>query len=249
MRYFIELSYKGKNYCGWQIQPNANTVQEEIQNALSKILRTPISCMAAGRTDTGVHASQMFIHLDTDIEIDSPKYIYKFNAVLPDDIAIYSIFRVKDDAHTRFNAISRSYEYQVLQARNPFLLDTTWQIPNSKLNVALMNEAAKLLLKYTNYKCFSKSKTDVKTYNCTITNAEWIVTDNLLVFHISADRFLRNMVRAIVGTLVEIGQGKKSISDFIKIIESEDRNMAGPSAPAQGLMLTAVNYPENIKYD
>jgi tRNA pseudouridine38-40 synthase len=249
LRYFIELSYKGKNYCGWQIQPNANTVQEEIQNALSKILRTPISCMAAGRTDTGVHASQMFIHLDTDIEIDSPKYIYKFNAVLPDDIAIYSIFRVKDDAHTRFNAISRSYEYQVLQARNPFLLDTTWQIPNSKLNVALMNEAAKLLLKYTNYKCFSKSKTDVKTYNCTITNAEWIATDNLLIFHISADRFLRNMVRAIVGTLVEIGQGKKSISDFIKIIESEDRNMAGPSAPAQGLMLTAVNYPENIKYD
>ena len=249
MRYFIELSYKGKNYCGWQIQPNANTVQEEIQNALSKILRTPISCMAAGRTDTGVHASQMFIHLDTDIEIDSPKYIYKFNAVLPDDIAIYSIFRVKDDAHTRFNAISRSYEYQVLQARNPFLLDTTWQIPNSKLNVALMNEAAKLLLKYTNYKCFSKSKTDVKTYNCTITNAEWIVTDNLLVFHISADRFLRNMVRAIVGTLVEIGQGKKSISDFIKIIESEDRNMAGPSAPAKGLMLTPLNYPENIKYN
>lgn len=248
MRYFIELSYLGKNYHGWQIQPNAITVQEKINKAFSLILCTPILVVGAGRTDTGVHASQMFAHIDTDHPIDSAKYIYKFNSVLPDDIVIESIFPVNKEAHVRFSATSRSYEYKIYLGRNPFLLDTTWQFFKKELNISQMNAAAAMLKDYTNFKCFSKSKTEVKTYNCNITNAKWIQKDNILTFHITADRFLRNMVRAIVGTLVAIGQQKNTIEDLIEIIESQNRSMAGTSAPAQGLSLTAVNYPETIKH-
>ena len=247
MRYFIELSYIGKNYHGWQIQPNAITVQEKVNNAFSIILNTPIVTAAAGRTDSGVHASQMFVHIDTDLKIDTDTYIYKLNSVLPDDIAIHSIFEVNKDAHTRFSAIQRSYEYKIYQGRNPFLLDTTWQLFKQELDVEQMNKAASILKNYTNFKCFSKSKTDVKTYNCTITNAAWIKEGKKLTFYISADRFLRNMVRAIVGTLVDIGTGKKTVDDIITIIESQDRNMAGTSVPAKGLSLTAIKYPETIK--
>lgn len=249
MRYFIELSYKGTNYHGWQIQPDVISVQEKVNNAFSKILNTSIICNAAGRTDTGVHATQMFIHIDTDQNIATESYLYKINAVLPDDIVVHQIFSVKDDAHTRFNATSRSYEYKIFLGRNAFLLDTTWQLHQQKLDIKKMNDAAAILLNYTNFKCFSKSKTDVKTYNCDIIRAEWILEGDILTFHITADRFLRNMVRAIVGTLVAIGKNKHSIDDFIKIIESEDRSKAGTSAPAQGLSLTSVTYPETIKND
>ncbi|MEI6865656.1 tRNA pseudouridine(38-40) synthase TruA [Flavicella sp.] len=249
MRYFIELSYLGKNYHGWQIQPNATTVQEKINKAFSLILCSPVLVVGAGRTDTGVHAAQMFAHIDTNIRIDSPKYIYKFNSVLPNDIVIESIFPVNNEAHVRFSATSRSYEYKIYLGRNPFLLDTTWQFFRNELNISQMNTAAELLKSYTNFKCFSKSKTEVKTYNCNITNAEWVQEGNILTFYITADRFLRNMVRAVVGTLVAIGQQKNTIEDLIEIIESQNRSMAGTSAPAQGLSLTAVNYPETIKHE
>lgn len=249
MRYFVELSYLGKNYHGWQIQPNAVTVQEKVNDAFSLILRSPILVMGAGRTDTGVHAAQMYAHLDTDALINTEKHIYKLNSVLPDDIVIESIFPVNNEAHARFSATIRSYEYKIHLGRDPFLLDTTWQFFKSDLNISKMNEAAALLLNYTNFKCFSKSKTEVHTYDCKITNAKWIKDGNDLTFHITADRFLRNMVRAIVGTLVEIGKGKSTVENLIKIIESENRSMAGTSAPAQGLSLTAIQYPESIKHE
>jgi tRNA pseudouridine38-40 synthase len=249
LRYFVELSYLGKNYHGWQIQPNAVTVQEKVNTAFSLILNTPILTTAAGRTDTGVHASQMFVHIDTELKINSDNYIYKINSVLPDDIVIHAIFLVKNDAHTRFSATQRSYEYKIYLGRNAFTLDTTWQLYKQEIDVAKMNEAASILKNYTNFKCFSKSKTGVKTYNCSITHAEWIKEGESLTFHITADRFLRNMVRAIVGTLVAIGTGKNTLEDLITIIESQDRSMAGTSVPPQGLTLTAVKYPETIKHD
>ncbi len=249
LRYFVELSYKGTNYHGWQIQPDAISVQEKVNNAFSKILNTPINVVAAGRTDTGVHASQMFVHLDSDIKLDTSNYLYKINAVLPDDIVVYSIFRVGDNAHTRFDAINRSYEYHIYQGRNPFNLETSWQIHHQVLDIKAMNNAASILKNYTSFKCFSKSKTDVKTYDCNIVNAEWKQQNNTITFYITANRFLRNMVRAIVGTLVEIGLGKKNKQDFVKIIESQNRSNAGSSAPAKGLFLTKVEYPETIIYE
>ncbi len=246
MRYFIELSYKGKHYHGWQLQPNAVSVQGKINEALSKITGESIATVAAGRTDTGVHASQMFVHVDVESFIDTEAYLYKFNAVLPEDIVIQKIRRVRDDAHARFHAISRSYEYKIYLGRNPFLLDTTWQLYRQKLNVSKMNEAAQLLLTHTQFQCFSKSKTDVKTYDCDITKAVWILEGKHLSFHITADRFLRNMVRAIVGTLVAVGKEKITLADFKEVLKSRERSRAGTSAPAQGLSLTAVTYPENL---
>ncbi len=246
MRYFIELSYNGKNYHGWQIQPNATSVQEVIQEALSTLLRKEITIVGAGRTDAGVHATQMFAHFDIDVLVDGVELQHRMNAFLPEDIVISSIFLTEDEAHARFDAVSRSYEYRIWEGRNPFLTDTTWQIYQQELAIEKMNDSALVLLNYSNFKCFSKSKTDVKTYNCKIGNAVWQREGNSLVFHISADRFLRNMVRAIVGTLVEVGLGKKTKQDFIKIIESQDRTKAGVSVPAQGLFLTKVVYPERI---
>lgn len=241
MRYFLELSYNGKNYFGWQIQPDVITVQEKINNALSTILRQDINIVAAGRTDAGVHASQMFAHFDVENKLEE-NFTYKLNAILPDDIVICKTFLVADDAHARFDATSRSYEYRIWLGRNPFLLDTTWQLHYQKVAVNLMNEAARILYDYEDFECFSKVKTDVNTFNCTITNAEWILEDDKLTFHISANRFLRNMVRAIVGTLLEVGYGKISIEEFKKIIESKNRSNAGVSVPAKGLFLTKVEY-------
>ncbi len=242
MRYFIKLSYFGKNYCGWQIQPHSISVQEKLQIAISTILREKIEIVGAGRTDTGVHAEQMFAHFDFDKELDN-NFVFRLNSLLPDDIVVDSVFQVKEDAHARFDAVSRSYKYQIFLGRNPFLLDTTWQIINREIDVDLMNKACEILYKYTDFECFSKVKTDVKTFNCTITNAEWILKDNKLTFYISANRFLRNMVRAIVGTLIDVGLKKISLEDFISIIESKDRCKAGISVPAQGLFLTKVEYP------
>lgn len=246
LRYFIELAYKGTNYHGWQLQPNAISVQEVIQKAFSVILRTPIEVMGAGRTDAGVHAEQLFAHFEYVKALNIDEVIYKVNAILPDDVVIYEIRKVKDDAHARFDAVKRSYEYRIILGRNPFETETTWQLINKKLNVSEMNNAAKILLTYTNFKCFSRSNTDVKTYNCDVTNAVWVQTERLLIFHISADRFLRNMVRAVVGTLLDVGTGKTTLKEFKKIIESEIRCNAGPSAPPQGLFLTEVAYPKSI---
>ena len=246
MRYFLELSYDGTNYHGWQIQPNAISIQEKINEGLSVLLQSEIMIMGAGRTDTGVHASQMFAHFDTDNDFEVDKLLHRLNSILPEDIAIDKIFLVSDDTHSRFDATSRSYEYRIYLGRNPFLTNSTWQLYTKKLDIKLMNKAAELLLNYRDFKCFSKSKTDVKTNNCVISNAVWKQEGNLLVFHISADRFLRNMVRAIVGTLVDIGLHKSTVENFKKIIESKDRTKAGFSVPAKGLFLTHIEYPKSI---
>ncbi|CAM1366527.1 tRNA pseudouridine synthase A [Tenacibaculum sediminilitoris] len=241
MRYFIELAYNGKNYHGWQIQPHAISVQEIINKAISTILREKVNIVGAGRTDAGVHASQMFAHFDVANPLND-NFTYKLNAILPDDIVIFNTQLVHNEAHTRFDALSRSYEYKVWLGRNPFLLDTTWQLHHQLLNIELMNKAAAVLYDYEDFECFSKVKTDVHTFNCSISNAEWIKNGNELTFHISANRFLRNMVRAIVGTLIDVGLEKITVHDFKKIIESKNRSKAGVSVPAKGLFLTKVIY-------
>jgi tRNA pseudouridine38-40 synthase len=241
LRYFIELSYKGTNYHGWQIQPDASSVQEEITKALATILQEKILLVGAGRTDAGVHASQMFAHVDTVKKL-TDDYVHKLNAILPNDIVIKSIKEVSDETHARFDAVSRTYEYRILLGRDPFLLETTWQLHQKNLQIEKMNEAANLLFKYEDFESFSKVKTDVNTFNCTIMKAVWTLEDKHLIFHIKANRFLRNMVRAVVGTLLEVGLGKKTVEDFRKIIESKKRSEAGLSVPAKGLFLTEVCY-------
>ena len=245
MRYFLELSYAGTNYHGWQIQPNAVTVQETIEHALGLLLRNPIKITGAGRTDTGVHARQMFAHFDVEKAINSDDLTYKLNSFLPADISIYKIHRVTDEAHARFDAIARSYQYFIHRHKDPFLTETSWYLAKD-LDVDLMNQAAKILTQYKDFKSFSKTHTDVKTYLCDVRQAAWQTTDNQLVFYITADRFLRNMVRAIVGTLVDIGLHKISLDELVQIIESRDRSNAGFSVPAKGLFLTEIVYPPQI---
>jgi len=244
LRYFIKLAYKGTDFHGWQIQPNADSVQERIETALSILLKNPIEIVGAGRTDTGVHASEYFAHFETDQKIDEFEISHKLNALLPLTITIYKIFKVQNDLHARFSALNRSYSYQILLENNPFLLDTTWQLPQRNFDVLRMNEAAKILLKHTDFKAFSKSKTDVNNYFCTIKEAYWTLEKNQLTFHITANRFLRNMVRAIVGTLLDVGNGKITVPEFEQIILSKNRSEAGLSVPAKGLFLTKINYDE-----
>ncbi|SFW67100.1 tRNA pseudouridine38-40 synthase [Sinomicrobium oceani] len=242
LRYFIELSYHGKRYHGWQRQPNAITVQESLERAFSMVLRTPIHITGAGRTDTGVHAKQMYAHFDSDSTIDRENLIYRLNAFLPEDIAVYRIIPVAEDAHARFDATSRTYEYWINPVKNPFLEGLSYYNRNP-LNVEKMNEVAQLLLGYQDFQCFSKSKTDVKTYFCDIKNAVWERCGDKLVFTITADRFLRNMVRAIVGTLLDAGQEKSSEENVKNILKSKNRSKAGVSVPAHGLYLTRIEYP------
>ncbi|HUH46171.1 MAG TPA: tRNA pseudouridine(38-40) synthase TruA [Arenibacter sp.] len=245
MRYFVQFSYHGKRYHGWQIQPNAVTVQQVLQEALSLILRKAVHLTAAGRTDAGVHARQMFAHFDFMGEVEVDSLLYRLNAFLPEDIAVRHVFEVPADAHARFDALERTYEYWVVGSKDPFLSDTAYYV-KYPLNVKRMNEAAIKLVGYKDFECFSKSNTDVKTYMCDIRMAAWRVEGDKLVFTITADRFLRNMVRAIVGTLMEIGMGKLDLTDIPRILESGDRSRAGVSVPAKGLYLTAIKYPENI---
>ncbi len=249
MRYFIVFSYFGKLYHGWQIQPNAITVQEVLENGLSKLLRQDLSVVGAGRTDTGVHAKQMYAHFDFDGEFDMDGMVYRLNAFLPEDIAISEIRTVNKDAHARFDATERTYEYWVTQEKNPFYSDRAHYIRHS-LDVGAMNGAARLLLEHRDFECFSKSNSDVRTFDCNIKRAEWSKDVDKLVFTIVADRFLRNMVRAIVGTLVEVGIGKSNLEDVRRILAGKDRSLAGPSVPAKGLYLTKIAYPESlIKYE
>ncbi len=245
MRYFLELSYDGTPYHGWQRQPNAISVQEVLEDSLSTILRMKTEIVGAGRTDTGVHAKQIMAHFDCVNKLDTEDFTYKLNSILPAEIAIQSVYEVTEDAHARFDATSRSYEYCINFVKDPFVINKSYYLKKS-LDLDLMNKAAKLLLNYTNFRCFSKSKTDVKTYNCTITKAVWEKSEDKIVFKISANRFLRNMVRAIVGTLIEIGQYKLDLEDLIDIIKSEDRSRSGYSVPAHGLYLTKVEYPEKF---
>tara|TARA_R110002049_G_scaffold104807_4_gene251399 strand:+ start:620 stop:1369 length:750 start_codon:yes stop_codon:yes gene_type:complete len=243
VRYFIQLSFEGTCYHGWQVQNNANSVQEELQKALSVILRGTIDLIGAGRTDTGVHAKQMFAHFEASTKLsDLEKLTFKLNSILPPDIAIQQIFEVPEDFHARFTATSRSYEYHLHQSKNPFKQNHSYYF-NRELDVDAMNNAAQLLLAYTDFSAFSKSNTQTFTNDCAIYNAVWEITDDGLVFHISANRFLRNMVRAIVGTLLEIGIGKFNPTDIHSIIRSKNRSEAGTSVPACGLYLTRVEYP------
>jgi len=248
LRYFIELSYNGKAYHGWQIQPNAISVQEVLENALSTILKTKISTMGAGRTDAGVHASQMFAHFDFENKIESKDLVYKLNSFLPKDIAVTSIFEVKPEIHARFYATSRTYHYKISTSKNVFDYDLAYEV-QLPLDVDAMDEACKILFQYKDFQCFSKSNTDVKTYNCDIKEAYWTKNENQLIFTITADRFLRNMVRAIVGTMINIGLGKLKSKDLHKIITSKNRSEAGFSVPAHGLYLVEIVYPNTIKID
>lgn len=241
-RFFITLSYNGKNYHGWQIQPNGSSVQETIEKALSTILRSEISIVGAGRTDTGVHAKKMIAHFDTDVEINTTELPRRLNCFLPSDIAIQKIEPVADDLHARFSATKRSYEYHLVTEKDVFCTETAYFYPGV-LDFDAMNEAASTLFNYIDFTSFSKLHTDVKTNNCTIYEARWEqVSPSHWIFHISADRFLRNMVRAIVGTLLMVGTKKISVDGFCNIIESKDRSKAGTSAPAHGLYLTEVVY-------
>ncbi|WP_375237945.1 tRNA pseudouridine(38-40) synthase TruA [Aurantibacter sp.] len=246
MRYFIELSYNGKAYHGWQIQPNAISVQEVLEKALSVIFKIKISIVGAGRTDSGVHSKQIFAHFDTKNLIDVEETVYKLNALLPKDIAVYTIFRVSNESHARFNATSRSYVYRLSPKKDAFNTCFAYYF-KPKLDVNAMNKAAELLIGFKDFECFSKSNTDVFTYNCDLRIAEWKIVDNELHFFITADRFLRNMVRAIVGTLINVGIGKLQPEDMTKILASKNRAEAGYSVPAHGLYLTEVVYPESIK--
>ena len=249
MRYFMILSYKGTNYHGWQIQPNAPSVQAELERVLSTILRTPTPVTGAGRTDTGVHARNYAAHFDCVAELgDTEKFRYHLNAMLPGDIAIHRIRRVRDDAHARFDASEREYTYYMCSEKEPFSRETSWQY-SGKLNIAAMNEAAAHLLDFDDFTTFAKLNSANKTNICRVTHAGWRQEGSRTVFTIRADRFLRNMVRAITGTLVEVGRGKMTPEKFRDILAARDLSLAGSSAPAQGLFLTAVRYPEEIFID
>ncbi|MBU2651430.1 MAG: tRNA pseudouridine(38-40) synthase TruA [Bacteroidetes bacterium] len=247
-RYFIKLSYNGSRYHGWQMQENAVSIQDLIQKGLSFHTGEQIELTGCGRTDTGVHAREYYAHFDLnrDQTPDFLEYlVYKLNSFLPDDIAVYEIFPVPKELHARFDAISRTYEYQVLRKKDPFLEDFAYYL-YGELDVDRMNEGAALLLKYDDFTSFSKLHTQVKTNICHLMHARWEESGNLLVFTIKADRFLRNMVRAIVGTLLDLGRSKITLEDLIRIIEVKDRSAAGFSVPAKGLFLTGVEYIEPI---
>ncbi len=246
-RYFLYFSYKGTNYHGWQVQPNGITVQEVLTRGLQTILNSKdIETVGAGRTDTGVHAKLMVAHFEAELcAKQEQELIKKLNSILPADIAAYRLAQVRPDAHARFDAISRQYEYHITLHKDVFKNEYAARIFNP-LDFEAMNNAASLLKEYRDFTSFSKLHTDVKTNNCIITHAEWTQRGDEWVFTIEADRFLRNMVRAIVGTLLEVGRGKISISEFQAIIEAKDRCKAGTSAPAQGLFLTNVKYPDDI---
>lgn len=245
-RYFIELAFDGTAYHGWQIQPNAVTVQELLDRALSTLLRQRIGTVGCGRTDTGVHARQLYAHFDVDgtcAQRPPEELVYNLNALLPNDIAAKRIIPVALHAHARFDAVKRSYEYHLHFAKDPFLRERSWLLRDVP-DVDAMNAAARILLDYEDFSCFSKSNTQVHTNNCRIVRAEWVWhNEDRLIFHISANRFLRNMVRAIVGTLLEIGQGKHPPEYMHTVIQSQDRSVAGTSVPACGLYLTEVVYP------
>ncbi|MFN8345331.1 MAG: tRNA pseudouridine(38-40) synthase TruA [Spirosomataceae bacterium] len=242
MRYFIEVIYKGTKFHGWQKQPNAPTVQEELEKAFKVLLREPIEIIGSSRTDTGVHAEQQFAHFDRNTELTAPeRLVHNINSILPPDMAVKQLFRVKEEVHSRFAAEYRCYEYRIIRQKDPFLKELAYLF-RPALDVDLMNKAALLLLQYEDFECFSKIHTDVKTFICRIDYAYWEEHQKGLIFHIKANRFLRGMVRAIVGTLLEVGRGRMSVARFEEIIQSKNRKNAAAQAPAEGLFLTEVGY-------
>lgn len=244
-RYFIYLAYSGANYCGWQTQPNGVAVQQVVEEALSTILRESVSIVGAGRTDAGVHARMMIAHFDTEQPIDKNQLTGKLNRMLPKDIAIHRIANVRPDAHARFDARSRLYRYYITTEKDPYLYHLKYKIYGG-LDVATMNRCADILLDYTDFTSFSKLHTDVKTNNCKVMLACWEKQGDDYVFTIKADRFLRNMVRSIVGTLLDAGRGKLDVDGMRQIIEAKDRCAAGTSVPGHALFLEEIEYPGDV---
>ena len=245
-RYFLELAYNGTEFHGWQMQDNAPSIQQEITEKLSVILQTEISVMGCGRTDAGVHASQFYAHFDAEtLPLDTATIVHKLNTMLPASIAIYGLQQVKDDAHSRFHATKRSYQYYISTRKAPFYSDCSYKF-NIPLDLQAMNKACELLLGKNDFGCFCKANADNHTDICTVYQANWEQEKHMITFNITANRFLRNMVRAIVGTLLDIGQGKTSLEEFELILASKNRSEAGRSVPASGLFLSRVEYPTNI---
>jgi tRNA pseudouridine38-40 synthase len=243
MKYFLEISYIGKNYCGWQIQPNANTIQEELEKAFFLIFSERITINGSSRTDTGVHARQQFAHFETQTEISNTgQLVNRLNKILPEDISVQNIYHPSEDAHSRFDAVSRKYIYRIIHNKDPFNKDIAALI-FKKPDLELLNKCCNILKNYIDFEAFSKVKTDVKTFDCQILEAFWIYNGQILEFHIKANRFLRGMVRAIVGTQLMVGFGKISLDDFENIILSKKRENAGMAAKANGLTLEEVNFP------
>ncbi len=236
------MSYDGTRYHGWQVQPNSLTVQEELQKVLSLLLREDVQVIGAGRTDTGVHARMMVAHFDTEHDIDCAQLAYKLNRMLPKDISINKVFPVDSDRHARFSATSRTYHYYVHLHKDPFIRAYSYELPYA-LDFSKMNEAATLLLDYDDFSSFCKSNSDAKTMLCKVSEAQWVQdSDNAWHFVITANRFLRNMVRAIVGTLIDVGRGRISIDEFKKIVEGKNRSDAGESVPGNALFLEYIEY-------
>ncbi len=245
MRYFIELSYKGTAYNGWQKQNNSLGVQQVIEEAMSKILRQPIEIMGSSRTDTGVHAEQQYAHFDFEEISNTDQLVYKINGLIPKDVAIRRIFSVPEDTNSRFVATHRRYEYRISRHKNPFLLNLSY-VTRADLDVQMMNEAAALLLVHDDFESFSKIHTQVNNFRCNITEAVWREQGDMLIFSVQSNRFLRGMVRALVGTLLEVGKGKRTIAEFEEVIKARDRKKAGAQAPAEGLFLVEVGYPNEL---
>ena len=245
MRYFLDISYIGTGYAGWQIQKNAIGIQQVLNEKLSVLLRESITCFASGRTDAGVHAVQQIVQFDTELEINAYSWLPKLNSLLPKDVVANSVVRVINEASARFGAISRTYHYKISQKRNPFLIERALFI-YKELDINKINEAAKQLLLHTDFESFSKVHTDVNHFHCTITEANLNQEQDILLFTIKANRFLRGMVRTIVGTLIDVGLNKTSLQDFENIILKRDRKLAGQSVSADGLYLFKVEYPESV---
>ncbi len=245
-RYFIHLAYHGGNYCGWQTQPNLPTVQLTLEQALTTLLRQPTAVVGCGRTDTGVHASDFYAHFNHEGEMNTTELTFKLNSYLPSDIAIYEIFPVADNAHARFDAVARTYQYHVSDRRLPFHQGLYCRI-FFKPDIERMNEAAQVLMEYDDFTSFAKLHTQVKTNICHLTEAHWDEVGDEWIFTIRSNRFLRNMVRSVTGTLLDVGRGKLSIDGLREIVERKDRCAAGVSMPAQGLFLTKVEYPWETK--
>jgi tRNA pseudouridine38-40 synthase len=242
-RYFLEVSYKGNNYSGFQIQDNANSIQSEIERAFGIFFRSSFEMTCSSRTDTAVHAIQNFLHFDADEQIDQ-NALYHINAILPSDIALRYIYPVANHAHCRFDAISREYKYFIYREKQPFLLDRAHFYPYN-LDAVKLNEAAKSIVKHTDFTSFAKRRTQVRTFECSILNCEWIKEKDCDIFCVKANRFLRGMVRGLVGTMLHVGRGNLSVGEFEKIIQDGDSSQADFSVPGHGLFLVAVNYPEN----
>lgn len=245
MRYFFEIGYNGSHYHGWQNQKNAIGVQQVVEDALTKLLREEIAIVGSGRTDTGVHCVQQYFHADIKKTFDPTDLVHKLNSFLPKDIAIRNIFPVKENAHARYDAIERTYQYKITRVKDPLMVGYAYYYFRD-LDLPTMQLASSLLVGEHDFECFSKVKTDVNHFICNIKQASWNQKEDLLIFTITANRFLRGMVRAIVGTLVDVGNKKITVDDFKKILISKDRKKAGMNAPPEGLYLTQVKYPKSI---